>query len=249
MNKLEDILGKKKTIVPVLDLSKNIIQSKEEIKRLMEKVPDYKMRPIKVRSEEIKIKDKDFSFKAPRKEVRKLLKHNGEREPIYTYTNPTPSEMRDVVLMELCAVPIDWKMLTTLRPKSKLEEEYFSRLVEMGKLQLKTEARDKREFTLNNGIKKIKNKSGVIVTRLLTCPECGEELCYGRTCMDFNYDLFVRVELKPPKPKPPPNNSVNKGKSILRNSRKKSAAAAAASSAGKQKNRKHSPSKKGTTDS
>lgn len=48
MSKLEDLLGKKKEVVPVLDLSKTIVNSKEEYKRLSEKVPDYKMRPIKV---------------------------------------------------------------------------------------------------------------------------------------------------------------------------------------------------------
>lgn len=49
MSKLEDLLGKKKEVVPVLDLSKTIVNTKEEYKRLCEKVPDYKMRPIKVR--------------------------------------------------------------------------------------------------------------------------------------------------------------------------------------------------------
>ena len=48
MSKLDDLLGKKKEIVPVLDLSKTIVHTKEEYKRLLEKVPDYKMRPIKV---------------------------------------------------------------------------------------------------------------------------------------------------------------------------------------------------------
>lgn len=48
MSKLEDLLGKKKEVVPILDLSKTIVNSKEEYKRLSEKVPDYKMRPIKV---------------------------------------------------------------------------------------------------------------------------------------------------------------------------------------------------------
>lgn len=49
MSKLDDLLGKKKEVVPVLDLSKTIINSKDEYKKLSEKVPDYKMRPIKVR--------------------------------------------------------------------------------------------------------------------------------------------------------------------------------------------------------
>ncbi|XP_030384311.1 uncharacterized protein LOC115631641 [Scaptodrosophila lebanonensis] len=202
MSKLEDLLAKKKTVVPVLDLSRSNIQSSEEFKRLMDKVPDYKMRPIKVRAEEIKIKDKDYTFKMPKKEMRKLLKANGEREAMYVYADPVPGEMKDVVLLELCAVPIDWKMLTTLRPKSKMEEEYFSRMVEMGKLQLKTEARDR--LLANSFVKKIKNKSGIVETRLLTCAECGEEMCDGKSCTDFNYDLFVRVEAKVAKPKPAP---------------------------------------------
>lgn len=178
-SKLDDLLSKKKTAVPVLDLSKTIVQSKEEFKRLWEKVPDFKMRPVKVRTDEIKFKEKDFSFRPPRKETKKLLRQNGVRDPFYVYADPIPNEMRGLVLMDLCTVPIDWKMLTTLRPKTKLEEDYFSRLVEMGKLQLKTEARDKREAILNPSIKKVKNKSGIIETRLITCSECGEELCNG----------------------------------------------------------------------
>lgn len=48
MSKLDDLLGKRKDVLPVLDLSKTIVHTKEEYKRLCEKVPDYKMRPIKV---------------------------------------------------------------------------------------------------------------------------------------------------------------------------------------------------------
>ncbi|KAI8122272.1 hypothetical protein FF38_10973 [Lucilia cuprina] len=211
MSKLDDLLAKKKTVVPVLDLSRNVVQSSEELKRLMEKVPEFKMRPIKVKAEDIKTKDKDFSFKLSKKEVKKLLKSNGERDPMYVYADPVPIEMKEVVLYDLCVVPIDWKMLTTLRPKSKIEEEYFSRMVEMGKLQLKTEQRDRREFMLNNGVKKLKNKSGIVETRLQTCTDCGEELCSGKTCTEFSYDLFVRVEPKFSKPKPTAN-VINKGK-------------------------------------
>ncbi|XP_017477602.1 PREDICTED: uncharacterized protein LOC108367490 [Rhagoletis zephyria] len=238
MSKLEDLLAKKKSVVPVLDLSKSIVQTKEEFKRLMEKVPDYKMRSIKVRADEIKFKEKDFSFKTPRKEVRKLMKHNGERAVIYTYADPVPSEMKDVPIMDLCAVPIDWKMLTTLRPKSRLEEEYFSRMTDMAKSQLKTEMRDRREFMLNNCVKKAKNKSGIVETRLAVCTECGQEMCSGKACMDFNYDLFQRVEPKFAKPKPPTHNA-NKGKLAGRKSFSKDGS--------KSKQRK--PATKGTVNS
>uniref|UniRef100_A0A1A9ZTT4 Uncharacterized protein n=1 Tax=Glossina pallidipes TaxID=7398 RepID=A0A1A9ZTT4_GLOPL len=211
MSKLEDLLVKKKTTAPILDLSRSLVQNGEEFKRLMEKVPEYKTRPIKVRSDEIKIKEKDFSFKMPRKEQKKLLKSNGERDPLYLYADPIPAEMREVALHELCAVPIDWKMLTTLRPKLKMEGEYFSRMIEMGKLQLKTEARDRKEFMLNTCVRKLKNKSGIVETRLHTCPDCGEDLCYGKLCTEFSYELFGRIEPKPLKPKPP-TSSPTKGK-------------------------------------
>ncbi|XP_022218316.1 uncharacterized protein LOC111071339 [Drosophila obscura] len=236
MSKLDDLLAKKKTVVPVLDLSRSNIQTIEEFKRLFEKVPDYKMRPMKVRAEEIKLRDKDYAFKMPKKEMRKLLKSNGVREPLYTYADPVPTEMKDVVLMELCAVPIDWKMLTTLRPKNKQEEEYFSRMVEMGKLELKTEARDRREFALNSCVKKIKNKSGIVETRLMTCESCGEEMCCGKSCGDFNYDLYIRVEARVVKPKPV---AMIANKTKL-NGRKKS------SVAGTKIKVKKSPNNKGT---
>lgn len=57
---------------------------------------------------------------------------------------------------------------------------FFFRLIELGKLQLKTELKDKREYALNSGIRKVKNKSGIIETRVFTCPECSEEFCNGK---------------------------------------------------------------------
>lgn len=98
--------------------------------------------------------------------------------------------------MEICAVPIDWKMLTTLRPKLKSDEDYFDRLIEMGKLQIKTENIDKKVNAPTNTMRKFKNKAGVIETRIVTCAECGEEFCLGNTCGEFNYDLFARVPIK-----------------------------------------------------
>lgn len=98
--------------------------------------------------------------------------------------------------MEICAVPIDWKMLTTLRPKLKADEDYFDRLIEMGKLQIKTDAADKKSNAPSNVMKKFKNKAGVVETRIITCAECGEEYCLGNACGEFNYELFARVPIK-----------------------------------------------------
>lgn len=252
MSKLDDLFGKKKEVIPVLDLSKSTANSKEEFKRLLEKVPDYKMRPIKVRQEEIKLKERDYTFKPPKKESKLLLKRNGEREKLYSYLDPVPTEMRPVVIMELCPVPIDWKMLTTLRPKTKMEEQYFSKLVEIGKLQLKTEARDKRECTLQSSIRKVKNKSGVVETRIFSCPECSEEFCNGQSCSDFNYDCYTRITPKVvQKPKIDGQQTAAAGKIVAGiggNSRKKLKGTdkqQKKKSSPKKRARSKSPSKKG----
>lgn len=84
----------------------------------------------KVRIEDIKIKEQDSGlFSIPKKEFKYLVRHNGEREKLYVYLDPVPAEMRSIVIMELCTVPIDWKMLTTLWPKTKIEEDYYSKSV------------------------------------------------------------------------------------------------------------------------
>ncbi|XP_052865831.1 keratin, type II cytoskeletal 1 [Anopheles cruzii] len=195
---MDDIFGKKKEVVPILDLSKSTATSREEFKRMIEKVPDYKIRPIKVRADEIRFKEKEYGFKMPKKELRMLMKNGGERDKLYTYMDPIPGEMRNLVIMELCSVPIDWKMLTSQRPKTKVEEDYFSKLVELGKLQIKTIQRDKRENLLATSIRKVKNRSGIIESRVFTCNECLEEFCNGKTCADFNYDLYTRIVPKVP---------------------------------------------------
>lgn len=121
MAKLDDFLTKKKESVPVLDLSNATanVSSQEEFRRLAEKIPDVKMRPEKVLSESVKLRDK---FKI------NTIKHDKKAmNEEYAFLNPIPIEMRNLDLDDLASVSIDWKMLTTQRPKSKLEEEYFSR--------------------------------------------------------------------------------------------------------------------------
>nr|XP_023023917.1 uncharacterized protein LOC111512056 [Leptinotarsa decemlineata] len=120
MAKLDDFLNKKKETAPILDLSKTVANSKEEFRRLLEKVPDFKMKAERVLPESIKIKDKGFKFKSGKKQM-KAAKDK------YTFMDPLPLEMKSLKLDDLAAVSIDWKMLTTLRPKSKVEENYFSR--------------------------------------------------------------------------------------------------------------------------
>ncbi|XP_028178045.1 uncharacterized protein LOC114365626 [Ostrinia furnacalis] len=200
MSKLDDIFDKKKDEAPMLDLSKTVINTAEEYRAVLDKVPDFKTRPEKVRAEDIKIKDKvdDQKTKTPKKEIRayEKLGTRGYEEKQFTFMDPIPSEMRGLKFEELCAVQIEWRMLTSIRPKLKLDEEYFNRLIELGKAELKTRARDKRELAKNNMIRRTKNRSGVTETRIVTCSECGEEYCNGKMCVITNYDMFARLKVE-----------------------------------------------------
>lgn len=72
-----------------------------------------------MKPEDVKIYKK-FNFKTSKKEL---------RHKIFPFVNPVPSEMKSLRLDDLCSVGIQWKMLTSLRPKSKLDEEYYSKCV------------------------------------------------------------------------------------------------------------------------
>lgn len=89
---------------------------------------------------------------------------------------------------------------------------FACRLVELGKLQNKTVASDKRTFALDTQIRRIKNKAGILELRAVSCTECGEEFCngvyyttnlissliafvlfIGKMCGLLTYDCFTRV--------------------------------------------------------
>lgn len=100
--------------------------------------------------------------------------------------------MKGVSLDELYSVNIPWKMLTSLRPKSKIDEEYFSRQVELGTATLKTRNAEKRT-PRDSFLRKKKNASGGVESKFLSCKECGIEFCTGESCKIFDYDSFKRV--------------------------------------------------------
>jgi hypothetical protein len=47
----------------------------------------------------------------------------------FPFGNPVPPSMRGVRIEDLSSVDINWRMLTLARPKTKLEEDIFSRFV------------------------------------------------------------------------------------------------------------------------
>ncbi|XP_011308349.1 uncharacterized protein [Fopius arisanus] len=186
---LDDLLRDDKrdgNLIP--DLSKATCNSQEEFRRLRERCPEYKIKPEKLKRDDVKVRDKDFSWRTTKKEL-KLM----ERE--WGYGDPIPPDMRSLDLQELQRVAIDWRMLTPLRPKLRADEEMFSRLVEMGKLELKTLAKDRRISI--SPIRRSKNRAGIIESSVKICGECGEEYCFGESCGDILYESFTRVAVAP----------------------------------------------------
>ncbi|XP_024085737.1 uncharacterized protein LOC106663080 [Cimex lectularius] len=209
--KLDDLIGKKKEAAQILDLSKATANNSEEFKRIMEKVPEFRIKPEKLKPEDIK------SFERESRGRRRKPK-KAEEPASYQFADPVPEEMRSVKLSDLCPVNIQWNMLTTLRPKSKTDNEYFSRpkkdktrgkasamnlecftrrlfnerrLVELGKLVLATQEKEKK-ITDESFKRKMKNRSGVVETRYISCAECGEDFCQKESCTLFTYENFRR---------------------------------------------------------
>ncbi|XP_060869694.1 uncharacterized protein LOC132944397 [Metopolophium dirhodum] len=180
-SQIEEFLAKKKEQTTLLDLHNCTANSKEELRKLVEKVPEFKIKPEK-KLGDIKIREKKFKFKLPKKESKKS----------FPFAEPTPSEMKGVSLDELYSVNIPWKMLTSLRPKSKIDEEYFSRQVELGTATLKTRNAEKKT-PRDSFLRRKKNASGGVESKFLSCKECGIEFCTGESCKIFDYDSFKRV--------------------------------------------------------
>ncbi|KAG8337585.1 arginine/serine-rich coiled-coil protein 2 [Homalodisca vitripennis] len=231
--KLDDFLTKKKEPAQVLDLSKATANTKEDFRRLLEKVPEYKIRPEKVKPEEIKIKEKDFTFKTPKRELRQSKE--------YPFADPVPPEMRGVRLEDLSCVNIQWKMLTTLRPKNKQDEELFSRLVELGKLRLQTEERE-RKVNDSDFLRKMKNRAGVLETRLISCIECGEEFCSGELCTDFMYESSIRENKTQSGPATTKAGTQERGRTKKRRPRRSKSRHKSAKSKSKSRERRKSKS-------
>ncbi|XP_071451817.1 uncharacterized protein [Hetaerina americana] len=194
--RLDDFLSKKKEPSPELDDCNTQISTKEDFEKFLDRLPEYRIRPEKVRPEDAKIRDKEFSFRS-----RKSKKSKEKKE--FPFANPVPPSMRSIRLEDLCSVPIHWKMLTDLRPKVKMEEEMFSKFVNMGKLHLQSVQQDKRQaYSARLGksmmagggvIKRSKNRAGILETRALSCSECGEEFCSGVECKIYSYDAYIRT--------------------------------------------------------
>ena len=54
-------------------------------------------------------------------------------------------------ISDLSSVDINWKMLTNVRPGNKMEEEFFSKLVELDRLSLASRELERRELAQQGG--------------------------------------------------------------------------------------------------
>ncbi len=87
-------------------------------------------------SKEVKKRDKNAKIakKAGEKTGEKVDENNPYQranqsvpEIPYQFADPCPTSMRDVNITDLSSVNINWKMLTLARPKTKTDEEIFSK--------------------------------------------------------------------------------------------------------------------------
>ncbi|XP_042207348.1 uncharacterized protein LOC121856097 [Homarus americanus] len=184
--KLEDMLTVVKAPAQALDLFRTKIRSREDFDKAFEKVPEYKIRPEKVRPG-------DVMGEGPGG-----WRHRGEESPQASYADPLPHSMQGLTMDEFYQVDIDWRMLTTARPKTRCDEDIFSRYVEMGRLQLqrvREEAERQAEGKDWTGriVKVVPGRGSLPETRLPTCKECGEELCDG-LCKDYLYMNYTRLQ-------------------------------------------------------
>merc|ERR1711879_548348 len=186
---LEDILNKKKPPPSILDMHNVKIENEEDFKKAVEKIPDYKVKAEKkeVTMETLSHQENNgiemTKFPEDQKNQSQDLLIN---PPEYDFANPCPLSMRQVRISDLSSVDINWRMLTLARPESKIEEEIFSKLVHLDKLRLATR-REESEILFDAGGKDpdiivkaaSESKGGVIEKLIRTCPECGDEFCYG----------------------------------------------------------------------
>jgi hypothetical protein len=150
----------------------------------------------------------DFSFILPKKD--RLELDLGTSEAYFPYEDAMPVSMRLVRMADLFTVDIHWKMLTDYRPCNRTEEDYFNRIVDLGKFKRDTRIAEAQQVmnsissvpgssvqakALAMGFVVYKSKRGTLETKMKSCKECGLEMCTGVYCKLQIYDSYSRVIL------------------------------------------------------
>lgn len=132
-------------------------------------------------------------------------------------------------------------MKVTVKTRYKYIFHCYYRLVELGKLRLQTEERE-RKVNDSDFVRKMKNRAGVLETRLVSCVECGEEFCSRELCTDFLYDASVRENKTLAGPAANKANSQERGRTKKRRPRRSKSRRKSAKSKSKSRERRKSKS-------
>ncbi|XP_076371023.1 uncharacterized protein LOC143256965 [Tachypleus tridentatus] len=120
-----------------LDFSKLKIRSKEDLNSALWKLPELRLRPEQLSEQDI------LGLYQIRSSSIAALGH-------YQFIDPVPSTMQNIKIRDLSQVDIDWRMLTLSRPQSKIDEDAFSRFIELDKLSVKTMLTDRNVISKRN---------------------------------------------------------------------------------------------------
>ncbi|KAK2722937.1 uncharacterized protein LOC136034976 [Artemia franciscana] len=176
----------------VLDLAEATANDAEEFQNLFSRVPElktFKIRPEKVRVHEVK-----ESISISECEDSSCFKLNNDpRKKAWLYSNPIPPSMQKASIPDLATKNIPWKMLTDAKPKTKTEEEYFTRLIELAKQNLSLKLHESKiSKPMGNAPRQLTRRLVTSEFKVKSCPMCLEELCCGEVCMTFGYEPFAR---------------------------------------------------------
>lgn len=161
--RLKDDLEDSKSNLIFLDLSDILLFTKEELDKTLSRLPDLKLKPDLL--EEASNKKPYFPHSKSnilninKQSLKHWVSNSCLSKPSLStqtetqtcssipdsktlYINPLPQSMIHLNLNDFCGTEIDWKMLTLSRPSTKLEEDYFSKLVELYQFRHKTRIED-----------------------------------------------------------------------------------------------------------
>lgn len=114
-----------------------------------------------------------------------LSKMDTKANSLYPFDNPIPPALRSIEVKDLIYTDIDWKMLTSIRPESKTDEDFFTRFIECARLHEKLKL---TEFNKTKDREARQSKLGL----KFKSTDLSEELMNLHISTDYNYDDYAR---------------------------------------------------------
>lgn len=117
--------------------------------------------------------------------------HDGQKNDPFPYPDPIPAELRFIEMKDLLSTDIDWKMLTMARPVSRIDEDFFSRLVECARLQEKSKRNE--GHGLRRIVSRISRHSRMLLSKYPST-DLTEDFEHLHIQPDFDYESYARQE-------------------------------------------------------